>query len=413
MGPQLVNPALRAFTLASRLALLFFLARLLPPAEVGLYGLFLATVTYSVFAVGLDLYTHTQREILGRPRAERAGILMHHAGVTGMAYVVVVPAAMFAFAGGYLPLWAAPWFVVLLLSEHVAQEMNRVLIAVQRQLAAGVVLFVRQGAWIWVALAFMWFVPSTRGLELVFICWLAGCVSALAVGAWCLRRDVDGLGDWRWDWGWVGQGLRTGLLFLAATLCLRGILTFDRYLFQDFAGPDLLGVYTLYAAMALAVMNFMDAAVFIFRYPAMVQAWRHGRHEQYRDEWRRLVRQTALVLILLTVAAAVVGPLVAMLVGKPIYLENVDIFGWLLAGVCLQVLGMIPHYGLYAMRSDRPILAAHATGLVAFFACAFALSAAWPRLGTPVAVAAAFGWVLLVKLVVYRRVSARSALAAE
>jgi len=409
--PQLLNGLLRGFTLISRLTLLFSLARLLSPAEVGLYGLFMVSVTYAMFAVGLGFYAYSQREVLTRPRTERAGILLHHAGVTGLAYLVVLPFSGLAFAAGYMPWWMAPWFAGLLMTEHIAQEINRLLIATQRQLAAGVILFIRQGAWIWGAMMILWQVPELRGLPLVFTWWLTGGLLAIALGIWRLRREIDRPTALRWDWAWIGRGVRTGLIFLAATLSLRGILTFDRYLFEGFAGLDLLGVYTLYAGLAMALMNFIDATVFVFRYPPMVQTYQRAHYHAYRREWRRILRHTIMAVTALALPAALIAPFFGTLVGKPIYLENIALFWWLLAAICLQALGMIPHYGLYAMRRDRPILLAHASGLAAFFIFAYTLSAPWPRLGVPMALTAAFGWILFVKLGTYRLACSRGPLA--
>lgn len=384
---------------------------MLTPAELGLYGLFTVTVTFAMLGVGLDFYTYTQREILARPRPERSVILLHHAGISGLAYLVVMPAAMLAFVAGFLPWWMAPWFTLLLIVEHCAQEINRLLIAVQRQLAAGLVLCLRQGMWIWVALGLMWLLPQWRSLTLVFTCWLVGVLFALILGGWLLSREVERPGPWRWDWLWLRKGLRTGLTFLAASMLLRGILTFDRYLFEIFAGLELLGAYTLYGGLALALMNFMNAAVFVFRFPPMVQAYQHGHYADYRREWRHLVRDTCTAVPILVLPAAILAPIIAMLIQKPLYLENIAIFWWLLAAVTLQALGMIPHYGLYAMRQDRLILISHAAGLVAFLPAAVILANNWSVTGIPAAVAAAFGCVLIVNLSAYRWTRNRTPLA--
>ena len=41
--------------------LIFFLARILPPEELGTYGLFTATVGYALYFLGLDFYTYSGR----------------------------------------------------------------------------------------------------------------------------------------------------------------------------------------------------------------------------------------------------------------------------------------------------------------------------------------------------------------
>ena len=51
---RLFNMALRGLTLASKFLLIFFLARFLEPAELGLYGLVVATIGYALYLLGLD-----------------------------------------------------------------------------------------------------------------------------------------------------------------------------------------------------------------------------------------------------------------------------------------------------------------------------------------------------------------------
>lgn len=54
---RLLNLVLRGTTLVSKFALLFVLAKFLEPLEVGLYGLFSATIFYCLMALGFDFYT--------------------------------------------------------------------------------------------------------------------------------------------------------------------------------------------------------------------------------------------------------------------------------------------------------------------------------------------------------------------
>jgi len=401
-GLQGINAILRGAGLVSRLVLILALARFLAPSEVGLFGLFSVTVTYAMLAVGLDFYTFSQREVIARPAGEHLTVVVHHAGACAGAYMLAAPVLVALFASGHLPLRLAPWFALLLVLEHVGQELYRLLVALGRPVVAGVLLFLRQGLWVWVMVLALWLRPGWRDLELVLATWSTGSAIAVIAGLWFVRPAVAAAGRLSWDPELIHRGLRTGLLFLVATLCLRGLLTFDRYLLEHFAGLELVGAYTFYGGIAMAVMAFLESAVFVFRYPRMVHAWRHGKHASYTGEWWRLLRQTTIGLALLVAGAAIVAPLVADLTGRVIYVEHLEILWVLLGAAAFQALGMIPHYGLYAMQRDRWILFAHAGGLAVFLAAAVVLGPAWPVLGVPAAVAAGFAAAFFVKLLAYR-----------
>src|SRR5699024_6671877 len=95
------------------------------------------------------------------------------------------------FVAGLLPWSVAPWFFVLVVLEHLGQELNRMLIAMSRQLLAGVVLFLRSGLWAFVVALMFWYSAENRSLELVFYAWAIGSCLACLLGLsafWSLDR---------------------------------------------------------------------------------------------------------------------------------------------------------------------------------------------------------------------------------
>ena len=141
---KVLNVGVRAATLACRFLFIFFLAKLLTPAEVGLYGLVTATVAYSLYFVGLDFYTFTTRELAGSDRNVWGGFIRNQAALSLALYCVVLPALMLVFSSGMLPWTLAKWFFLLIVLEHICQELTRLFIAASEQLAASIVLFLRR-----------------------------------------------------------------------------------------------------------------------------------------------------------------------------------------------------------------------------------------------------------------------------
>ena len=182
--------ALRSLSLASRFVLLFVLARLLAPVEVGLYGLVTATVSFSVLMIGGDYYTYSQRELMSRPREEWGFVLQHQVMAIAMLYVVLVPLQGLVFVFDLLPDSIFLLFFALLLVEHLAQELNRLLVAMQKPLSASWVLFVRSGLWIWVMVPLMWNMPALQNLETVFMAWFIGSFLSIFLGIFIVWRDI-------------------------------------------------------------------------------------------------------------------------------------------------------------------------------------------------------------------------------
>lgn len=396
--PELTNIALRGLALGSRFVLLFFLARLLPPAEVGLYGLMAATVGYGIMALGLDFYTFATRELLSRERQAWAALIRDQGVVYGIVYVVELPLFLLLFYLDVLPWSMVGWFFILLVSEHLGQEINRLLIAIGRPLMANLVLFIRTGIWAWGVLVLMLLRSESRDLDVVFGAWAIGGIGAILLG-------IFGLKDLRWrqrlrrvNWYWIRSGIWVASTFLVATLCLRGIFTLDRFIVQSSAGLDLLGVYTFYIGMAMAATAFLDAGVFAFLYPRVVAAYRAGEFVEFCLQMRRLWRRTAGTATVLLASAAIVSRPVLTLLDRPIYIEELPVLWVLLLAVALYALGMVPHYGLYAFGRDRAIMTSHVAGLGMFLVVAIGAVQVWPLAGVAVGLVCGLGLILLIKL---------------
>ncbi|MEO4046298.1 hypothetical protein AAFN46_04290 [Pseudomonas sp. CAU 1711] len=387
---RLLNVALRGLTLGSKFLLIFFLARFLEPAELGLYGLLSVTVGYALYLLGLDFYTFTTREILKRERCEWGALLKSQAALTLLLYALSVPLLLLLFVTQTLPWHLAFWFFALLVLEHMNQELMRLLIAISDQLMASVVLFLRSGAWgvVVVALMFVW--PELQTLQAILCAWTLGGLLAVLLAFWRLARlEISG---WQSevDWRWIGRGIRIAAPLLIATLALRGLYTLDRYWLEALAGLEVLGAYVLFMGIANAMVSFLDAGVFAFSYPKLITLFQRADPQGFRREMKRLAVQTVGVSGCFAVASLLlIGPLLLWL-DKPLYVEQQAMFPWILLGTLLFALGMIPHYGLYAQGQDRPIVQNHLAGLVVFVLSTWLFSLSWPQIAIPFGLCLAF-----------------------
>lgn len=400
---RLLNLALRAGTLVSKFALIFLLAKFLEPTEVGLYGLLSATVFYVLMALGFDFYTFSTRELIGTDRRSWAGMLRDQGMFYGITYTALLPLCLLVFALGFLPWHLAVWFFPLLALEHLAQELNRLLVAISEPLWASILLFVRSGAWALIASVWMWADPEQRSLSFVLAIWSIGVLLACTLGAWRLRGlDTESL-RLAIDWKWIRKGIRIAFPFVLATLSLRALYTVDRYWIEALGGLDVLAAYVLFVGIANAIMSFLDAAVFSFAYPALVATAGKGDQPAFDRQMRRFGQQTLAVTAGLSIAAILcAGPVIDWL-DRPSYTQHFNLLYWTVLAAALFGLSMIPHYGLYARRKDRPIIVSHLASLPIFFFATLGLSPILGVAAVPAAMALAFLFLLLAKLLAFKR----------
>jgi O-antigen/teichoic acid export membrane protein len=401
---RVANVSLRGLTLVSKFVLLLALAKYMTLVEVGQYGVLAATVGYALFILGLDFYTYSTREMLNVDRTLWPAMLRNQAVFYVACYATMLPVFYVALE------WSdafsdrlVVWFIVLVILEHLSQELSRLLVAMSLPVSATVLGFLRGGIWVFACIAVMIAVPALRSIETVLVAWACGSLCAVAFGLasirGLLRSDVTRS---RIDWRWIWRGVKICTPLLIATLSIRGLSVFDRYLQGFFAGKEALGVYIFYASVANAIQAFLDAAVFSFQYPRVVKAAQSKDRSDLGAAVRQLTRATVFTVIALSLVASIGIKPVLELLHRPIYAENLGMFFWILAGVVLFSMSMIPHYVLYAIRRDRAILAANLSSVAVFVVAAFALAPHLQTLAIPVALTVAYGTMFASKLALCR-----------
>ncbi len=388
----MANIGFRSLAMGSRFLLLFVLAKLLEPSDVGQFGLFMAAVSFSVLVVGGDYYTYSQRELLSEKPERWSFVLQHQVLAIVFIYGLLVPLQYLWFWFDLLPQALICWFFVLLFSEHVAQEVNRVLIAMHRPLTASWVLLIRSGIWVWIALPVMWYFPRYQNLETVYLGWSIGSALSVGVGLVAISRSVASWKWWAVDLNWIKKGFKVGLLFLIATMCFRGLLTADRYIVEYLSGADFLGVYVFFIGIAMAVGAFLDSAVISFLYPRLVKAYRQGDMGAYMKAYKELLFSILVYgLVIIGAITVFINPFLGW-INRPIYQEHISTLWLLLIMSLVYNLAMIPHYALYAKGDDKGIVVAHVTALFVFFLGVVAVSVVSTTQAAAVGLIAAFLW---------------------
>lgn len=382
---RLFNLGLRGGGMVGKFLLIFFLARILPPEEVGIYGLFTATVSYAMYFLGLDFYTYSGRAMLHTEKTMWPAMLRDQAVLFVFSYLLVFPLLGMVFFFELLPIEYALVFYVLLTVEQVSQELNRIMVTIGKPVAAGVFMFIRTGGWcyalvaaylgkaviieiqtVFVLIAEYVGRPIIFDIESVLWLWVMADTLVIIGGFWLLRKLPWGDMTWRINWAWLSKGVRVSALFLLGTLALRGLFTLDRYFVDIFAGKQMLGVYTLFFGICNSLIGFVDAAVFSFRYPALVSLYKPDEHKAFNSAKRDFGHQTFFAVTAMALAAGLLIVPVLEWIGKPIYLQHLPVFYALLATSVAFVLSHIPHYALYAMGNDRNIVGANIVGVITF-----------------------------------------------
>jgi O-antigen/teichoic acid export membrane protein len=316
-------------------------------------------------------------------------------------YCLVLPALTLVFISGMLPWDLAKWFYLLIIVEHICQELTRLFVAVSEQLAASIVLFLRQGTWAIVIVLAMLFDEGFRNLDAIFGAWALACLVAIAFSIRKFR--VMNIGGWRAkiDREWIWRGIKIAVPFLIATLAIRGVFTVDRYWLQSLAGLEVVGAYVLFIGVASTLMAFLDAGVFSFAYPSMIAAYRNNDPELYRKKMREMLFLTVTLSAGFAIVSMAILPYLLEWLGKEVYQQNYPLFYWLLLATILNAIGMVPHYAVYSQGRDRSIIQSHLTALPVFVFVTAVASFWTPLIAVPLGLCASQLFIIFWKLRAY------------
>lgn len=390
----MLNIGLHGTTLATRFLFVFALAKYLDPASVGYYGLFTATVGYSLYFVGLDFYTYVTRDMVKTKPTERGRLLKNQAALSAVLYIAFIPVGVAVLAQGNWPMQLLLWFVPILVLEHFNQEVFRLLVALSEQITASLILFLRQGSWALVAVALLIWEPGSRELPYVIALWACSGALAAMVGLIKIRSLKMGGWDSATDWNWIKKGVRVSMALLAATLAIRGVNTIDRYWMDAIGGLQAVAAYVLFYGVASSLMTLLDAGVFSFTYPALIRL----HHQNEKALARAKVRQMLLLAVLSSAVFTLISwsllPHLLRWINKPTYFEFLHLYPWILSAVVIWVVSMVPHYALYAQGHDRPIIHSHLLALPVFLLSTWLASNGFSTLAVPIGLNAAFAAIL-------------------
>lgn len=363
---RLINISLRGATLGTRFLFIFFLAKYLDPAQVGFYGIFAATASYAMYFVGLDFYTYVSREIVKTPSNQRGQLLKGQLALAAILYLSLIPIGMWLLLKGGWPTNLLWWFLPILLLEHFNQEVSRLLIALSQQLSSTVILFVRQGSWAIAIITLMYFEESTRNLNTVMALWACAGLVAAIVGIWKIKQ-LKTLG-WELpiDWLWIKKGITVSTAFLIATLALRGIQTFDRYWLEALGNIEMVAAYVLLIGIAGTLLTFLDAAVFSFAYPNLINLNHQKNYRETNRQIRILFMQTFTLSAMFALVSWFALPHLLIWIGNPLYLQFTHWYPWLLMAMIINAISTVPHLALYARGADKQIIYSHMAALIGF-----------------------------------------------
>lgn len=355
---------LRALAIGSKFLLMMYLMRYLSLADLGVYGLFATAQTLGVYLVGLEFHNHTSRRLIAVSGSARADVLGSQIRLHVVVYASIAVLYLSIRTTELVPDGRLLfWFPFVLVSSHLSQEVQRILIATSRARAAYALGAIANGLWTIPVMALGVLQPAARNLDVVFASWTLGAVASVIIGVVSLRRD--GLlvwGEWG-SWPEVRKGLQLCWRLFVVAASYRAIDGIDRYFLLHWWGESTVGVYTFFGGVSRLLQDFMYAGVLSVLWPGVVAAYHSQDRQAFQAARARLQRATLTSTAVFSLIFFVGIHVVLAIANEDALRAQVNSYYVLVLAKAVLCMVMIPQYALYAAGNDGAILWAVIFGL--------------------------------------------------
>lgn len=389
----------------AKFLLIIYIGKYLSVSELGEYGLFATTITIAIYFLGLDFYTYNTREILAKQHDERLKLIRDQFVFHLLVYVVILPLLLTVFAMGIIKTEFIVYFYLILIFEHLSQELYRLFTTLKKPVFANVLLFIRTGVWVYVLIMF-WLlgVESLMNLIVVWYGWAIGSFLSIVLGIIYLNREYtfSSLSN-NVDWGWIINGIHISIPFFIGTLAYKIIEFSDRYMIDYYMTKADVGIYTFFGGIANTVNIVVFTLVIMIYYPLLVEQYQNAQIDKFKQTLKIFSSKTLITSLGVSVILLLLVWPVLEYMDKVEFQNSITVFWLLIVANIILNISMISHYHLYALKKDLIIRNATILGALVniplniFFIKCFGLQ------GAAIATMMSFTVIWILKLLAIRR----------
>lgn len=350
---RFINLALRVLAMGAKFLLIFLISKYLAVEQLGEYGIFFTTILIMTFVLGYDFYTYGTRQLL--KYEDRQIIFIRDQFIFfALLYVLILPLLLSLFIYKLVDWKYILYFYLILIFEHLSQELYRLYTTISKPIFANILLFVRSGVWIYI-LAVLWWgeIILDYSLEQVYISWLVFSFLSVLLGIVGLFKSYDmSLLKEKIDWQWIKEGVKISSSFFIGTIAYKIVEFSNRYVIDLYWSKQEVGIFTFFSNIANAVQTLVFTLVIMIFYPKLVSAYSKGRLDEFLVLKKHFFKEVIIYTVLsCSVIIITITPLLNY-VGNQLYIDNVAQLYYLLLAIFFLNLSFVSHYILYAQEKD-------------------------------------------------------------
>lgn len=319
----------------------------------GDYSLIISVITILIFVLGLDFYNFSIRDILTTKDFIKIKSKVYTTFFLYLLIYVVFTTLGFIVFSRISYIKPFIWSIILLcITEHISQEIYRLLIGFKKVLFANILLFIRTMGWAIIIFYFL-FIGQHVTLDLIFNLWLsANLLTIFYVFFYVVLKNKSHFKYLKVDGKWIKKGIRICYLFFIATICLKIMEYSNRFIVNHYLGKEIAGVFTFYSSISILITVYINTIVISYELPPLISGANTANISFLFKKFKKSISTQLIIASFLLFV--IIKPLLIWQ-NKPIFDENLPLLIFMVIGVGLMNYSLTDHFKLYVFHKDFSI----------------------------------------------------------
>lgn len=353
------NLILRVSTIGFRSILIFYIAKSLLPEDMATYGLITVTLSYLVYILGLDFYTYYTREFVKSSPSIWGGYIKNISIIFIFTYLLCFLIIFYLYKINLVQKEFLFYFILLLVVEHLNQEINRIMIMNGDVFYSSIVNFIRYAVWAPIVIFMMHMGFISININNIIIYWMVfGFIALLFSVRRLLQYNIQG---WNIDINkkWIYTGIIVSIPLLIGTLALRGVFTFDRFWLKTYFSIDYLAAYAFFGTFATVIGTIVDSLIISYTYPKLIKLFNNKEILKYNKQIKKFSLQIVFLSFFSGLLLYFITDFVVIFLELENYYTYMPMLIIILIANIFFCISNIPHYILYSQSKDKVIYWVH------------------------------------------------------
>ncbi|MDY8138680.1 oligosaccharide flippase family protein [Aquimarina sp. 2201CG5-10] len=360
MQKKITALLLRGSSMGAKFLLMIGLSKVLSTSDYGVISLIVTTITFFVFLLGFDFYNYSHRELIEN-KTNQQSFLLNQFWFHTIGYIVFIPIVYLIFLKEIIPFEYLFPFYILLILEHLSQEIFRFFNLFNKQNLANLTLFIRTAFWILIMVFVEYFLLKNEiNIEKILYYWIGGSVLSLLFSAGFLiisrKKMLQNVVWFSIDKKWIKKGISVSFPFFIGTVAYKIIEYSDRYMIDWYLGKESVGIYSFYTNFANIVNIVVNTITITLIVPNLLRAVNSNDPDQIKNMISKFSKELYITVILISILIAIMIYPTLHWLDKEDFSLQLPVYFVVLVGNIMLNFSLLFHFLLYSYKKDKQIL---------------------------------------------------------